>query len=37
LNTCFKHFLLFSQEFQLIEKREMQPLSMLIEQFEQRM
>ena len=36
LNTCFKHFLMFSLEFQLIDKREMAPLAKLIEQFEQR-
>ena len=36
LNTCFKHFLLFSLEFELIDKNEMAPLAKLIEQFEQR-
>jgi len=36
LNTCFKHFLLFSLEFDLVDKKEMAPLAKLIEQFEQR-
>ena len=36
LNTCFKHYLMFSLEFQLIDKKEMAPLAKLIEQFEQR-
>ncbi|CAG8650646.1 3528_t:CDS:2 [Acaulospora morrowiae] len=30
LNTSFKHFVYFVQEFQLIEKKELQPLSELI-------
>ncbi|CAG8726277.1 12158_t:CDS:2, partial [Acaulospora morrowiae] len=30
LNTSFKHFIYFVQEFQLIEKKELQPLSELI-------
>ncbi|CAJ0851828.1 9319_t:CDS:2 [Entrophospora sp. SA101] len=30
LNTSFKHFIYFIQEFQLIEKKELQPLSELI-------
>ncbi|RIB14969.1 MOB kinase activator 1A [Gigaspora rosea] len=30
LNTSFKHFIYFVQEFQLIEKRELQPLADLI-------
>jgi len=36
LNTCFKHFLLFALEFDLVDKKEMAPLAKLIEQFEQR-
>eukprot|EP01086_Lenisia_limosa_P014589 TRINITY_DN45463_c0_g1_i1.p1 TRINITY_DN45463_c0_g1~~TRINITY_DN45463_c0_g1_i1.p1 ORF type:complete len:213 (+),score=21.62 TRINITY_DN45463_c0_g1_i1:48-686(+) len=31
LNTCFKHFVFFVREFQLIEKKEMAPLEDLIE------
>ncbi|XXG51395.1 hypothetical protein AAC387_Pa02g5178 [Persea americana] len=31
LNTCFKHFILFSREFQLIEKAELAPLHEFIE------
>ncbi|CAG8782605.1 10825_t:CDS:1, partial [Cetraspora pellucida] len=30
LNTSFKHYIYFVQEFQLIEKRELQPLADLI-------
>jgi len=30
LNTCFKHFYFFIQEFNLIEKRELSPLQELI-------
>ncbi|CAG8434710.1 7796_t:CDS:2 [Diversispora eburnea] len=30
LNTSFKHFIYFVQEFQLIEKKELQPLTELI-------
>ncbi|KAL5995321.1 MOB kinase activator 1B [Asimina triloba] len=31
LNTCFKHFILFTREFRLIEKSELAPLEELIE------
>uniref|UniRef100_A0A0A9AWQ7 Uncharacterized protein n=1 Tax=Arundo donax TaxID=35708 RepID=A0A0A9AWQ7_ARUDO len=31
LNTCFKHFTLFTLEFRLIDKAELAPLSELIE------
>ncbi|CAL4939898.1 unnamed protein product [Urochloa decumbens] len=31
LNTCFKHFTFFTQEFQLIDRAELAPLSELIE------
>ncbi|XP_065178783.1 MOB kinase activator 1A-like [Sycon ciliatum] len=31
LNTSFKHYILFVQEFNLIDKRELQPLAELIE------
>lgn len=31
LNTSFKHFIFFVQEFNLIEKRELEPLKELIE------
>ncbi|KAG9131580.1 hypothetical protein Leryth_015135 [Lithospermum erythrorhizon] len=31
LNTCFKHFILFTSEFGLIEKKELAPLQELIE------
>eukprot|EP01089_Gocevia_fonbrunei_P019625 TRINITY_DN700_c0_g1_i1.p1 TRINITY_DN700_c0_g1~~TRINITY_DN700_c0_g1_i1.p1 ORF type:complete len:220 (-),score=44.95 TRINITY_DN700_c0_g1_i1:50-709(-) len=31
LNTCFKHFYYFIEEFQLVEKREMAPLQDLID------
>lgn len=30
LNSCFKHFMAFSQEFELIEQREQVPLAELI-------
>lgn len=33
LNTCFKHFLFFTQEFQLIPRAELEPLQELITQF----
>eukprot|EP01137_Pigoraptor_chileana_P006685 Opistho-2@51290 len=32
LNTSFKHFIYFVQEFSLIEKKELQPLQELIDQ-----
>lgn len=31
LNTCFRHFVLFVQEFQLVESKELAPLRELIE------
>ena len=31
LNTCFKHFVYFIEEFQLVEKRELAPLQELID------
>ncbi|OAO98635.1 hypothetical protein AXX17_AT4G22450 [Arabidopsis thaliana] len=31
LNTCFKHFILFTHEFVLIDKKELAPLQELIE------
>ena len=31
LNTSFKHFIFFVQEFNLIDKRELAPLNELIE------
>ncbi|XP_042034819.1 MOB kinase activator-like 1A isoform X2 [Salvia splendens] len=31
LNTCFKHFILFTYEFSLIDKKELAPLQELIE------
>lgn len=31
LNTSFKHFILFVQEFSLIESKELQPLQELID------
>ena len=33
LNTCFKHFLYFVDEFGLIDEKEMAPLKELIGQF----
>lgn len=33
LNTCFKHFVFFVQEFKLIDEEEMQPLKKLIDRF----
>ena len=31
LNTCFKHFVFFVQEFQLVDKSELDPLQALID------
>jgi len=31
LNTCFKHFVFFTQQFQLIDAKEMAPLQELID------
>lgn len=33
LNTCFKHFVFFIQEFNLVDDAEMQPLARLIKKF----
>ncbi|CAI9782687.1 unnamed protein product [Fraxinus pennsylvanica] len=33
LNTCFKHFILFTSEFGLIDKRELAPVSEIVESF----
>ena len=36
LNTCFKHFIFFIDEFALVEEKELAPLSELIQQFKLR-
>ena len=36
LNTCFKHFIYFIDEFKLVEEKELSPLSELIQQFKLR-
>ena len=36
LNTCFKHFIFFIDEFKLVEEKELAPLSELIQQFKLR-
>jgi len=36
LNTCFKHFIYFVNEFQLVEKKEMAPLQDLIDKMMER-
>ena len=36
LNTCFKHFIFFIDEFELVEEKELAPLSELIQQFKLR-
>ncbi len=36
LNTSFKHFVYFIDEFQLVEKKELIPLKQLIQEFKQR-
>ncbi|GKT23878.1 MOB kinase activator 1A [Aduncisulcus paluster] len=33
LNTCFKHFIFFADEFQLIQERELAPMKELIERY----
>lgn len=33
LNTCFKHFICFVQEFRLVDAAELAPLKQLIEKF----
>mmetsp|Transcript_38986 Transcript_38986/g.28833 ORF Transcript_38986/g.28833 Transcript_38986/m.28833 type:complete len:80 (-) Transcript_38986:42-281(-) len=36
LNTCFKHFIYFIDQFNLVEPKELAPLSELIEKFKER-
>jgi len=36
LNTCFKHFTYFVDEFKLVEDKELAPLAELIQQFKVR-
>ena len=36
LNTCFKHFIFFVLEFELVDAKELQPLAHLIESFAKR-
>jgi MOB kinase activator 1 len=36
LNTCFKHFIYFIDEFKLVEEKELAPLAELIQQFKDR-
>ena len=36
LNTCFKHFVYFIDQFQLVEAKELAPLSGLIQKFKER-
>ena len=36
LNTCFKHFIYFIDQFNLVEDKELAPLHELITQFRQR-
>lgn len=36
LNTCFKHFIYFIDEFKLVEDKELAPLAELIQQFKER-
>jgi MOB kinase activator 1 len=36
LNTCFKHFIFFIDEFKLVEEKELAPLFELIQQFKLR-
>ncbi len=36
LNTCFKHFIYFIDQFQLVDSRELAPLAELIQQFKER-
>ena len=33
LNTCFKHFIFFVDEFKMIEPKELEPLKELIDKF----
>jgi MOB kinase activator 1 len=34
LNTCFKHFIYFVREFDLVDEKQLEPLKMLIASFE---
>jgi hypothetical protein len=36
LNTCFKHFIYYTDEYKLIEEKELAPLSELIAEFRDR-
>ena len=36
LNTCFKHFIYFIDQFALVDSRELAPLAELIQQFKER-
>ena len=36
LNTCFKHFIYFIDQFNLVDSRELAPLAELIQQFKER-
>ena len=36
LNTCFKHFIYFVDEFRLVDEKELAPLAELIQQFKLR-
>ncbi len=36
LNTCFKHFIYYIDQFQLVETKELAPLHELIQQFMER-
>ena len=36
LNTCFKHFIFFIDQFKLVESKELAPLAELIQQFKAR-
>ena len=36
LNTCFKHFIYFIDQFSLVEAKELAPLHELIQQFKER-
>jgi len=36
LNTCFKHFIYFIDQFNLVDQKELAPLAELIQQFKER-
>ena len=36
LNTCFKHFIFFIDQFKLVDPKELAPLAELIQQFKER-